>query len=114
MKFTINDFTKIAEKIRSTDVYDVHDLQFLKNLTVSMTKLHPGKETSGHSHEKEEEVYIFLEGSGDMQLGDEKFPVTKGDVVLVPGGKFHKVFNPNGPGDLRFFCIFEKYKGRGK
>jgi len=112
MKFHIHDFTKIAEKIRSTDVYDVHDLKFLNNLVISMTLLHQGKKTKGHSHEKEEEVYIFLEGSGEMQLDNEKFPVKKGDVVLIRGGKFHKVFNPKGPGDLKFLFVFEKYEGR--
>ena len=112
MKFHISGFTEIAEKIRSTDVCNVYDFKFLDNLVVSMTELHPGKETSGHSHENEEEVYIFLEGSGEMQLGDERFPVKKGDIVLIRGGKFHKVFNPKGPEDLKFFCIFEKYEGR--
>jgi len=112
MKFHIDGFTEIAEKIRSTDVYNVHDFQFLNKHVVSMTELHPGKETSGHAHAKEEEVYIFLEGSGEMQLGEEKFAVHKGDVVLIHGGKFHKVFNPKSSQDLKFFCIFEKYEGR--
>ena len=112
MKFNISDFTRIAEKIRSTDVYDIYDLKVLKNITASMTILHPGKCTSGHSHENKEEVYLFLEGSGEMQMGDERFDVKKGDVVLINGGKFHKVFNPNGPRDLKFFCIFEKYESR--
>lgn len=112
MKFHIDDFTKVAKKIRSSDVYDVYDLKFLENLVVSITRLHPEKATSGHSHENEEEIYIFIEGSGKMQIGDETFPVAKGDVVLIPAGKFHKVFNPDGPGDLKFFCIFEKYKSR--
>ncbi len=112
MKFHIDGFTEIAEKIRSTDVYDVHDFKFLDNIMVSMTQLHPGKATRGHSHKKEEEVYIFLEGSGEMQLGGERFPVRKGDVVLIKGGRFHRVFNPNGPHDLKFLCIFEKYEKR--
>ena len=112
MKFHIDGFTEIAQRIRSTDVYDVHDFKFLEHLVVSMTHLDPSKATSGHSHEGEEEVYAFLEGRGEMQLGKERFPVAKGDVVLISGGKFHKVFNPKGPDDLKFFCVFEKYEGR--
>lgn len=111
MKFSISDFSDIAEKIRSNDVYDVYDLKALEHLVVSMTILHPCKSTSGHSHEKEEEVYIFLEGSGEMQLGEEKFPVSRDDVVLVQAGKFHRIFN-TGSSDIRFLCIFERYKGR--
>ena len=112
MKFGIDEFSDVAEKIRSNDVYDVHDLKFLEHMIVSTTQLHSGKETSGHSHDNEEEVYIFLEGSGEMQLGDERFTIKKGDVVLIPKGKFHKVFNLDNPEDLKFFCIFERYEGR--
>jgi len=111
MKFKIKDFPKIAEKIRSNDIYDVYDLKAMKNLIVSMTVLHPGKATTGHSHVKEEEVYIFLEGSGEMQVGEERLPVRKDDVVLVSGGKFHRMFN-TGSGELRAICVFEKYEGR--
>ncbi len=111
MKFSVSGFTDIAEKIRSNDIYDVYDLKVLDNIIVSMTHLHSGKACLGHSHEKEEEVYLFLEGSGEMQLGEEKFGVAEGDVVLVGAGKFHRVFN-TGSSDIRFLCIFERYKGR--
>ncbi len=114
MKFHLDDFTRIAKKIRSDDAYNVYDFNFLNNLTVSMTHLHPGKNTKGHSHENEDEVYIFLGESGEMQIGEERFPVKGGDVVLVSKGKFHRVFNPNGSDDLRFFCVFEKYRKREK
>lgn len=111
MKFNIGGFSDVSEKIRSNDVYDVYDLKALNNIVVSMTVLHGGKCTSGHYHDKEEEVYMFLEGSGEMQLGDDRFAVSKGDVVLINGGRFHKVFN-TGKDELKFFCVFEKYQGR--
>lgn len=113
MRFNISDFAGTAKKIRSNDIYDVYDLKAMKNLLVSMTHLHPGKATTGNSHGKEEEVYVFLEGSGEMQLGGETFPVAEGDVVLVDAGKFHRVFNTGGSNDMKFFCVFEKYDGRG-
>ena len=112
MKFKMDDFPKIAKTIRSTDVYDVHDLRFLQHLVTSMTELHAGQETKGHKHDEQEEVYIFLDGKGRMQLGNEEFDVKEYDVVLIPGGKFHKVYNPDGPEDLKFFCIFEDYGER--
>ncbi|MCJ7817096.1 MAG: cupin domain-containing protein [Candidatus Aenigmarchaeota archaeon] len=113
MKISLKEFPKKIKPIRDTDVYSVHDLTFLEHLNTSMTVLHPGKETSGNSHENEEEVYIFIKGSGKMQLGKETFGVKECDVVLIKKGLFHKVFN-RGSGDLVFFCVFEKYKGRGK
>ncbi len=113
MKISLKEFPKKIKPIRDTDVYSVHDLAFLEHLNVSMTVLHEGKETSGNSHDNQEEVYIFIKGSGKMQLGEETFGVKEGDVVLIKKGLFHKVFN-KGSGDLVFFCIFEKYNGRGK
>ncbi|MFC1451815.1 cupin domain-containing protein [Verrucomicrobiota bacterium] len=112
MRFRLADFAEVAKEVRSTAIYDVHDLKTLKHLVVSMTHLHPRKETSGHAHERAEEVYMFLEGTGEMILDEERFPVTGGDVVLIPAGTFHKVLNPDETQDLRFFCIFEKYEGR--
>ncbi len=113
MKIPHKKFSKKVKPIRETEIYSIHDLVFLKNLNVSMTVLHPRKATSGHEHKKEEEVYVFFEGSGRMQLGEERFRVERGDIVLIKAGKFHKVFN-TGKRDLVFLCIFEKYKGRGK
>lgn len=111
MKISLKEFPEKVKAIRNTDIYSVHDLSFLEHLVVSMTILHPGKETGGHSHKDEEEVYIFLEGWGEMQLGDERLGVGEGDVVLIPKRHFHKVFN-TGKGDLKFICVFEKYQGR--
>ncbi len=115
MKISLEEFPQKVKPIRDNEVYSVHDLDVLKHLMVSMTILHPGKCTKGHAHEgDQEEVYIFLEGSGEMQLDQEKFPVKKGDVVLIKSRVFHKVFNTQKEGDLKFLCIFEKYEGRGK
>lgn len=113
MKISVKDFPKKVRPIRDTDVYSVHDLEYLEHLNVSMTILHKGKETSGHSHENEEEFYMFLKGHGKMQVGDKVYKVKEGDVVLVKKGLFHKVFNRCNR-NLVFVCVFEKYAGRGK
>tara|TARA_R100000315_G_scaffold27277_1_gene10595 strand:- start:209 stop:550 length:342 start_codon:yes stop_codon:yes gene_type:complete len=99
-----------SKVIHSNETYDVIDNTNLKNLIVSKTILHEGKETSGHNHKGQEEVYIFTEGYGAMQIDDEKFLVSKGDVVLIPDGAFHKVWNTsiykaNNP--LIFICVFD-------
>lgn len=112
MKTSIAEFGRAAKLIRSTGVYDVYDLPYLSRLVVSMTILHPGKETSGHSHEDAEEVYLFLEGAGEMQLDEEMIAVSKGDIVLIPKEQFHKVFNRSN-GDLVLLSVFEKYGDRG-
>lgn len=112
MKMNINDFHKKIKPIRDTDVYFVHDWTAdLHRHVVSMTILHPHKNTMGHKHDNSEELYYFVSGEGKMQLGEDIFPVTAGDIVTVPAGLFHKVYNP-AEKDLTLLAFFEKYVGR--
>ena len=111
MKFSEDSFESGGEKVKENETYTVTDIKKLENLVVSMTVLHPGKNTSGHSHEDAEEVYFFRKGRGIMQLNESNFDVSGGDIILIPKGSFHKVFN-KGKDDLVFVCVFEKYGER--
>ena len=114
MKVNINDIG--GKVIRDNDIYIVEDNNFLSNLVLSKTTLHPGKETTGHSHEGLEEVYLFIKGSGTMllktQIEETRLSIRSGDVVLIPDGAFHKVFNTEEgvTEDLEFVCVFQKYE----
>lgn len=112
MKVHIGDFTKLAKLVKKDERYEVYDLK-LENLVTSMTILHSDRSTTGHSHENAEEVYLFLQGKGEIQLDDSREKVEKEDLILIPKGVFHRVFN-EGNEDLVFISIFEKYTGRGK
>ena len=109
MKVNVDDLK--GNIIRDNDVYVVEDNRFLKNLVLSKTTLHPNKETSGHSHPGLEEVYFFKSGRGTMQLDKKIIDVQSGDIVMIPDGQFHKVFNNNGSNqDLIFVCVFQSYE----
>ena len=96
--------------IRDTEVYQVIDNNLLNNLTLSKTILYPLQKTSGHSHEGLEEVYFFQHGTGRMQLDDEFVSVNAGDIVLIPAGAYHRVYNDMADEDLEFICVFQKYE----
>ena len=98
--------------VKSNETYDVIDNTDLNNLVVSKTILHPGKETGGHNHSGQEEVYIFTEGFGKMVVGSNTYIVKPGDIILIPDGEFHKVWNTADEllgefGDLEFICVFD-------
>ena len=112
MKIPLNQFARKAGLVKKSDRYEVYDLG-LENLVISMTVLHEDKSTTGHFHNDTEEIKFFIKGEGEMQLDDRKEDVTGGDIVLIPGGIFHRVFN-KAKGDLTFLSFFEKYQGRGK
>ncbi len=113
MKININDIG--GALVKEDERYVVKDNTDLQNLVVSSTDLNPGKQTTGHAHAGQEEVYIFVEGCGRMLLGtqqgeelsiDDDFPVKKGDVVLIEDGKFHRVVNDSDD-KLYFVCVFD-------
>ena len=79
--------------VKSNETYNVIDNTKLDSLVVSKTELHPGKETGGHNHSGQEEVYIFTNGNGRMVVGTKTYSVKTGDIVLIPDGDFHKVWN---------------------
>ena len=45
-----------------------------------------------HRH-SQKEVYIFIKGSGTMQLDDEIFEVKDGNVVFIPPNCLHTAWN---------------------
>tara|TARA_R100000742_G_C4237168_1_gene57548 strand:- start:211 stop:567 length:357 start_codon:yes stop_codon:yes gene_type:complete len=93
---------------KDNDTYLIEDNNLLENLTLSKTTLKPNQSTKGHSHDELEEVYFFMKGRGRMQLGEEIFEVKAEDIVLIPQGKFHRVFNDmHFP--MEFICVFQKY-----
>ena len=107
LKISADELCPGGKVVKKNETYTVIDNTKLNGLVVSKTILHPEKETSGHSHEGQEEVYQFVHGMGVMQVGDSSFKVSSGDVVLIPDGLFHKVWNPSKVGDLVFVCVFD-------
>jgi mannose-6-phosphate isomerase-like protein (cupin superfamily) len=92
---------------KEDDRYVVKDNLFGNNLVISSTRLHARKQTSGHSHAGQEEVYFFIDGVGTMQLGDCKIKVKPGDIVPIEDGIFHRVHNDSFDNDLYFVCVFD-------
>lgn len=103
MKYS--DWTIGGEVAKHDDRYVVKDNTDLKNLVLSSTKLNPNKSTTGHKHSGQEEVYIFIEGYGEMELDDERFDVKSGDIVLIKDGVFHRVHS--GHVGCSFICVFD-------
>jgi mannose-6-phosphate isomerase-like protein (cupin superfamily) len=76
----------------------------LSGCEVSLNRLPAGKGMPFmHSHKKNEEVYIFLRGSGIFHVDGREFPVQEGSVVRVaPEGE--RAWTAGGE-DLYFICI---------
>jgi mannose-6-phosphate isomerase-like protein (cupin superfamily) len=57
----------------------------LENSALSYQRLAPGfRVPFGHKHKQQEELYVILNGSGLLKLGEEIVDVRQWDVVRVP------------------------------
>ena len=111
MKVNLSDVR--GKVVKDNDTYVLEDNNYLDNLTYSTTFLKPGKSTNGHSHDSEEEVYIFTKGEALMQIDNDYHHAEKGDVFLIKAGEFHRVFNKDTEEPCAFTCIFQKYDREG-
>lgn len=107
---SLKDFPRKGKLVKKDERYEVYDIP-LEHLVASITILHPGKATTGHSHSDVEEVYYYVQGEGEVLLGRNRHKVKPGDVLLIPMAAFHRVYN-TGDEDLIFLSVFEKYEDR--
>jgi uncharacterized cupin superfamily protein len=63
-----------------------------------------GASIGTHTHGRDEEIYLVLEGSGVMHLDGEEFRVGPGSVVLNRAGGTHGLRN-DGTVPLRLFVL---------
>jgi len=84
---------------------------FLKNelgltsMEVSLNWLPPGAGMPfTHRHQVNEELYVFLTGSGEFQAGDEVFPIKPGTCVRCDR-EVDRAWRCTGEEPLTFLCI---------
>ena len=75
-----------------------------ENLTLGVASLPPGGALNEHRH-KQDEIYLVLEGSGLVRVGDEEVTVGAGSAVFIPGDALHSCEN-TGASDLRVAYVF--------
>jgi len=70
--------------------FEVEGKVFLKSLLgltsteISINKVPPNTSVPFyHRHEKNEEIYIFIKGTGQFQVDDQTFPVAEGTIIRV-------------------------------
>ena len=79
-----------------------------RKLGYNLTELPPGKAQSPfHSHRAEEEMFLILEGEGELRFGNERYSVRKHDVIACPTGGpevAHQIIN-TGSTTMRYLAL---------
>jgi len=78
------------------------DLAGAANQSLAEASLAPAVATDRHYHARSEEIYVFLEGGGEMEVDGDRREVRPGDAVLIPPGTWHRI--EAGPDGARFLC----------
>ncbi|MBI5919515.1 MAG: cupin domain-containing protein [Nitrosomonadales bacterium] len=79
-----------------------------QKLGYNITSVPPGKRAfPPHSHRFNEEMFMVLEGAGEVTIGKETYPIRQGDIVaLLTGGpeSAHVVTN-TGSTELKYLAV---------
>ena len=79
-----------------------------KQLGYNVTELPPGKaQCPFHSHRMEEEMFLILEGEGELRFGSERYALRRHDVIACPTGGpevAHQIIN-TGTETLRYLSL---------
>lgn len=79
-----------------------------RQLGYNLTVLPPGKvQCPFHAHRGEEEMFLILEGEGELRFGNKRYPIRKHDVIACPtGGKdvAHQIIN-TGTTTMRYLAL---------
>ncbi len=78
----------------ATPKHDTDDSPQLHNLQGIVKHALQGRKTSDHhKHAQIEQAYYILSGSGEVLVGEDRFPVGPGDAVYLPADIHHQMFN---------------------
>jgi len=79
-----------------------------KKLGCNITVVPPGHRAwPFHSHRINEEMFVVLEGTGEVRIGSETYPIRKGDIIAHPPGgpdTAHQIVNSSNA-ELRYLAI---------
>ena len=77
-------------------------------LGYNITAVPPGKRAfPAHNHRVNEEMFLILEGSGELRIGGSTWPVRAGDIVACPPGgpdTAHQLRN-TGEVELKYLAV---------
>lgn len=69
-----------------------------ESLFAGLNCFEPGQEHALHAHAGQDKLYLILEGSGSVQVGDRTEQLSAGDAAFAPSGVAHAIRNSAGQG----------------
>jgi mannose-6-phosphate isomerase-like protein (cupin superfamily) len=92
---------RTVEAFTTKDGSTIRELYHTERQSLAEATLEPGQSTQRHFHRQSEEIYVVLDGEGDLEIDGETRRVEGGDAALIPAGAWHEIRTEGG---LRFLC----------
>jgi len=64
------------------------------SLFVGLNSFEPGQQHTAHVHTGQDKLYLILEGSAEVRVGEEMEILSAGDAAIAPAGIVHSIRNP--------------------
>jgi len=79
-----------------------------RKLGYNLTVVAPGKRNCPfHNHHVEEEMFLILEGEGEVRIGNQRHAIRQGDIIACPTGgpeTAHQIIN-TGTVEMRYLAV---------
>jgi mannose-6-phosphate isomerase-like protein (cupin superfamily) len=73
--------------------------------SLAEASLDPGRATLRHYHARSEEIYLIVEGGGELEVDGETRTVGPGDAILIPPGSRHRLAAGGAGATLLCCCV---------
>ena len=83
------------------DGSEIREFHHTSAQSLAEASLAAGQSTQRHYHAASEEIYVVLEGEGDIEIDGDERRVEVGDAALIPAGAWHQIVATS---PLRFLC----------
>jgi mannose-6-phosphate isomerase-like protein (cupin superfamily) len=117
--YTLKRLTEVEDAAVKFGLSDVEEARFCngdldaEDTGVSLHLLKPGKrQPFAHKHDKAEEVYVVIAGSGRVKLDDEIVELAKHDAVRVAPGVIRSF--EGGSGGMEMLAFGARHDGDGE
>lgn len=108
-KYSTTNFGTMADvaKAEHGKVF-LHDNLNLTSTEISVSVMPAGISSPfSHIHKQNEEIYIFLSGTGEFMVDDDKIEIKPGTVIRVATGAKRTLAN-TGNTEMQYICIQAK------
>ncbi|HEY0964213.1 MAG TPA: cupin domain-containing protein [Candidatus Paceibacterota bacterium] len=77
-----------------------------EHLQLVLMSIAPGSEIGEETHSENDQFFRFESGVGIVLIGETKYEVKDGDVIIVPSGTRHNVMNASSTEALKLYTLY--------